>query len=292
MELRVLRYFLAVAREENISGAAEALHVTQPTLSRQLMELEEELGVKLFIRGSRKITLTDEGALLRKRAEEIIGLVRKTEAEITVPGEVISGDVYIGGGETDAMRLIAKTACELKKEHPGVRFHIFSGDAASVTERLDKGLIDFGVLIEPANVAKYDFLRLPAVDTWGVLTRRDSTLASKKAICPKDLWSLPLICSRQALEGREISGWIKRDYDKLDIAATYNLVYNASLMVEEGIGHALSLDKLVNTSGNGNLCFIPLEPKLEARLDIVWKKYQVFSKAAALFLERLRSLSK
>ncbi|MDU1910954.1 LysR family transcriptional regulator [Fusobacterium sp.] len=287
MELRVLRYFVAVAREESITRAAELLHVTQPTLSRQLMELEEELGKKLFIRGSRKLTLTDEGALLRKRAEEIIELVEKTETEIITSDEVINGDIYIGGGETDAMRIIAQTAKKLQEEYPHIRYHIFSGNAEDVTQRLDKGLLDFGILIEPADIKKYEYIKLPATDIWGLLMRKDSSLASYNTIKPENLWNIPLLCSRQSMVGKEISKWIGLDYNKLNIVTTYNLVYNASLMVEEGIGYALSLDKLVNTTGNSVLCFKPLEPKLEVGLNIVWKKSQIFSKAAKKFLERL-----
>lgn len=288
MELRVLRYFLAAAREESITGAAEILHITQPTLSRQLMELEEELGKKLLIRGNRKLTLTDEGVLLRKRAEEIIELVQKTETEITASDEIISGDIYIGGGETDAMRIIAKTAKKLQQEYPELRYHLFSGNADDVTERLDKGLLDFGVLIEPADIRKYDYIRLPVTDIWGVLMKKDSPLSSKNKIEPKDLLDLPLICSRQTMVRNEISGWLGKDFEKLNVVATYNLVYNASLMVEEGVGYALSLDKLVNTTGNSNLCFKPLEPKMEVGLDIVWKKYQIFSKVTQKFIDRLQ----
>lgn len=292
MELRVLRYFLAVARQENVSKAADFLYVTQPTLSRQLMELEEELGAKLFIRGSRKITLTDEGLLLRKRAEEILELVSKTEAEFLKPEEIVGGDIYIGGGETEAMRLIAKTAVDLRRGNPGVRFQLFSGNADDVLERLDKGLLDFGVLIEPADVKKYDSLRLPYTDVWGVLMRKDSPLGSKDSISPQDLWNEPLIGSRQSFVSDQISKWIKRNYEELDIVATYNLVYNASLMAEEGLGYVLTLDKLVNTEGSGALCFKPLNPPLEAGLVIVWKKYQVFSRAAKLFLKQImRGLS-
>lgn len=289
MELRVLRYFLAVVEQGNIISAAEALHVTQPTLSRQLMELEEELGKKLFIRGSRKISLTDEGMLLHKRAKEIIELVEKTKAEIVSSNKLINGDIYIGGGETEVMRLMAKTAKKLQKDYPDIRYHLFSGNADDVTEKLDKGLLDFGVLIEPANITKYDFLKLPAVDRWGVLMRKDSPLAKYETIKPEYLWDVPLLCSRQSMVGKELAQWIGKDFNKLNIIVTYNLVYNASLMVEEGIGYALCLDKLVNTLGNSSLCFKPLEPKMEVGLNVVWKKSQIFSKAAQKFLEILES---
>lgn len=287
MDLRVLRYFLAIAREENISRAAEFLNVTQPTLSRQIMELEYELGTKLFIRGKRKIILTDEGRLLRKRAEEITELAQKTENEFRSREEIVSGDIYIGGGETEGMALIAKLARRMQRGYPHVRFNIYSGDSKDVTERLDKGLLDFGLLIE-LNPHKYQSLKLPAVDTWGVLMRRDSPLAGRKAIKPRDLWNLPLITSRQSLAAGKLAKWLGRDFDKLNLAATYNLVYNASLMVREGMGYALCLDRLINTAGSRLLCFRPLSPPLESNLYIVWKKDQVFSRASGIFLERLK----
>lgn len=289
MELRVLRYFLAVAREESISSAADSLHLTQPTLSRQIIDLEQELGTKLLIRSNRKVTLTDAGMRLRRRAEDIVELVDKTEAEFQGPEDIISGDVHIGGGETHAMGLIANVIHQMQARHPKVRFHLYSGNADDVLERLDKGLLDFGLLIEPANHAKYDSLRLPAIDVWGVLMRRDSPLAGHKVIRPQDLWDAPLMISRQRFVSNEIAGWFQKDFEALHLAATYNLVYNASLLVEEGIGYALCLDKLVNTTGSSTLCFRPLEPRLEAGLMIVWKKHQVFSKASEAFLWNLQS---
>ena len=288
MELRILKYFLAVAREESISGAAQALHMTQPTLSRQLMDLEEELGKQLLIRGSRRITLTEEGMLLRKRAAEILDLVEKAEAELTAPDEVVNGDIYIGGGETEAMRMIAEIATGLQRSCPDIRYHLYSGNADDVTECLDKGLLDFGVLIEPANMKKYDYIRLPATDTWGLLMPRDCPLAARPVIRPQDLWDLPLITSRQSMLSNEFSGWLGKEFEKLRIVATYNLVYNASLLVAAGMGYALCLDKLVNTSEESPLCFRPLEPRMEVHLDIVWKKYQVFSGAAERFLKEVR----
>ncbi len=288
MEFRTLKYFLTVAREETISKAANVLHLTQPTLSRQLMELEEELGVKLFIRGSRKIQLTDEGQLLRKRAEEIIALVDKAEQELNHSDTFISGDIYIGGGETDVMRLVAKTAQHFQKAHPNVRYHLFSGNADDVTERLDKGLLDFGILIEPTNLTKYEYLEIPTTDTWGLLMRKDSNLASYETITSKDLKDIPLMISRQSLVDQAISDWLDESSENLNIIATYNLIFNASLMVEEGMGYALCLDKLVNTTGSSQLCFKPLSPPLEAKLNIVWKKNQVFSNAAQKFLQNLK----
>lgn len=287
MELRVLRYFLAVAKEESISGASNFLHISQPTLSRQIKELEEELGVTLFIRGNRKITLTDDGILLRKRAEEIVTLVNKTESELNREDNALNGEIYIGGGETEAMRLIVKTAQKFHSDYPNIKYHLFSGNADDVTERLDKGLLDFGILIGAANINKYDHLEIPANDTWGLLMRKDNPLASHASIKPDDLWGISLLCSRQTLVEKEISAWFGDKADKLNIIATYNLIYNASLMVEEGMGCALCLDRLVKITDNSNLCFKPLEPLLESKLNIVWKKHQVFSKTAEKFLERL-----
>ena len=288
MELRVLRYFLAVAREESISAAAESLHLTQPTLSRQLMDLEAELGKTLFLRGNRKVTLTQEGAFLRKRANEILDLVEKTQAEFQTSQEALSGDVYVGGGESDAMRLIARTAGALQSAHPQVRFHLYSGNAYDVGERLGKGLLDFGILMGTADLANYDYLQLPLYDSWGVLMRKDSPLAQKARVRPEDLWDQPLLLSRQALIKSSLSNWLQRDLGALNVVSTYNLLFNASLMVEEGLGYALALDKLINTSGDSPLCFRPLEPALRSELHVVWKKYQVFSKAAEAFLALLR----
>lgn len=200
MELRVLQYFLAVAREQSILGASEYLYLSQPTLSRQLKDLENELGKQLFIRGNRKITLTDEGMILRKRAEEILDLVKKTEGEITLSDETVTGDIYIGAGETDAVRYIAKAANRLQKIYPEIHFHMSSGDAVDVIDRLDKGLLDFGLLLGDADMAKYHYMKIPATDEWGVLMRRDSELADRKFICPEDLWDKPLIVSRQAVK--------------------------------------------------------------------------------------------
>ena len=288
MEIRVLRYFLAIAKEESISGAANLLHISQPTLSRQLMDMEKELGKSLFIRGNRKITLTEEGKFLRRRAQEIIDLVDKTQSEFNTADEIISGDVYIGGGETDAMHIIAKISYDLQKKYPNIRYHLFSGNCDDVTDKLDKGLIDFGILIDPADITKYDFIRIPQKDTWGVLMRKESPLASKDFILPSDLYDVPIITSSQSLVETELSKWLGKCVDELNVVATYNLVYNASLLVDEGMGYALCLDKLINTTGITNLCFKPLYPPLEANLNIVWKKYQVFSRASEVFLKYLQ----
>lgn len=287
MDLRVLQYFLAVAREESISAVAQSLHLTQPTLSRQLKELEEELGKQLLIRGNRRITLTEEGMLLRKRAEEILDLVRRTEKEVTQSDDLVGGEVYIGTGETDGMRQIARTANQIQREHPGIQFHIVSGDAMDVCERLDKGLLDFGILLGDFDRIKYHYMELPMQDVWGVLMQRSSPLAGKETVTPQDLWDKPLILSRQMGNKSGLYRWLQKEPAELHTVATYNLIYNASLMVDEGMGYAFTLDKLVNTRGS-NLCFRPLEPRMELGMCLVWKKYQVFSKAAELFLSRLR----
>ncbi len=292
MELRVLRYFLTIAREGSITNAANVLHVTQPTLSRQIHDLEEELGQRLFVRGSRNMRLTAEGMILRKRAEEIISMVDKTEAEFHSMSNVVSGDIYIGGGETEAVKLIAQIVCELRTAYPEIHYHLYSGNAEDVTERLDKGLLDFGLLIQPADISKYDYFNIPARDTWGVIMRKDIPLAKKETIRKEDLLNVPLICSRQVISEErhrnEFAEWFGEDFDKLDIVTTFNLVYNAAIMVEAGVGYAITIDKIANTTESSSLCFRPLEPQLDSGLNIIWKKDQVFSAAAELFLEKLR----
>ncbi|MBK0008655.1 MULTISPECIES: LysR family transcriptional regulator [Priestia] len=292
MEIRVLRYFLTVAREGNITKAADVLHVTQPTLSRQLKDLEQELGKKLFIRSSHSVILTDEGMLLRNRAEEIVNMVDKLEAEFSSMEETIGGDVYIGGGETEAMKHIARVAKDVQLRYPNIRYHLYSGNEEDITERLDKGLLDFGILIQPANISKYNYLNMPAKDVWGVVMTKDSSLAVKESIQAADLLEVPLICSRQAMKQtfskNEFADWFGEDFHKLNIVTTYNLAYNAAILVEEGVGYAITLDKIVNTSTTSNLCFRPLQPRLESGLNIVWKKHHVLSAAAAAFLKELQ----
>ncbi len=288
MDIRVLQYFLAVAREESITKAAERLNMTQPPLSRQLKDLEDELGKQLLIRGSKKITLTEDGMLLRKRAEELVDLMEKTKAELTSPNENINGDIHIGCGETESISFFAQAAWDLQQKHPLIHYHIYSGDAERVMERLDKGLIDFGLLVGPVDINKYDYMRLPLKDTWGVLMRKDSPLAEKESIIAEDLWSKPLIISHQTSINSEMFSWLKADVSKLNIVATYDLVYNASLFVKKGLGYVITLDKLINTTGDSALCFRPLYPALEAGLCIVWKKYQVFSRASNAFLNQLQ----
>lgn len=287
MEIRVLQYFLAVAREQSISAAAQSLHLSQPTLSTQLKALEQELGRQLLIRGtkgSRKVTLTEEGMILRKRAEEILTLVDRAQEEIVHGDGEVEGEVSIGAGETDTVRLFARAAGRLRRQHPGIRLRISSGNADFVLEQLDKGLIDFGLLFSEVDDHKYQSMTIPLRDTWGVLMRKDAPLAEKETITPEDLWDKPLILSHQ--RGGGVLQWLGREPSQLSIVATYNLVYNASLLVDEGLGYALCFDKLINTQGS-SLTFRPLDPPILAEATVVWKKYQVFSKAARLFLEEL-----
>ena len=291
MDIRVLQYFLAVAREESITKAAQSLRMTQPPLSRQLKDLEEELGKQLLIRGSKKVTLTEDGMLLRKRAEELVALMEKTKAELASSNENISGDIYIGCGETESISFLAQAAQDLQVKHPLIHYHIYSGDAERVIEKLDKGLIDFGLLVGEADISKYDYLRLPQKDLWGVLMRKDSPLADKKTICAEDLWNKPLIVSHQTSINTEMFRWLRADISKLNIVATYDLIYNAAQFVKKGFGYVITLDRLINTTGDSNLCFKPLFPTLEAELYIVWKKYQVLSRASSTFLRQMQNTS-
>lgn len=291
MELRVLKYFLEVAREGSITAASLSLQVTQPTLSRQLKDLEEGLGQKLFIRGSHNITLTPEGMLLRKRAGEIMAIVEKTEDEFYSLGESISGTIHIGGGESSAMKAIAEVFREIQEEYPGIHCDLYSGNAEDVMDRLDKGVIDFGVVIQPVDISKYNSVCLPDKDVWGIVLRKDHPLAAKKTITPNDMLDVPLIASRYMIRqervGNPYQNWFGGNLEKLNVVATYNLIYNAAILVESGLGCAITIDKLVNVTRYSSLCFRPFSPLLESGLDIVWKKYQVFSPAATLFLEKI-----
>lgn len=291
MEIRVLKYFLAVAREGSITAAANALHLTQPTLTRQMQDLEYELKQKLFVRGKHNITLTEEGMLLKDRAEEIIEMVHKTKSDIMSSSENLKGDIYIGCGETEAMHYVAEVIKEVQDAYPNIVFHIHSGNAEEVMERLDKKLLDFGVLIQPVDITKYDNITLPTTDIWGVLMRKDAPLAQFESVKLENLQNIPLITSRQVTrksQNNDYTKWFQGKFETFNIVATYNLIYNAALLVKSGIGYAVTLDKLANTSSESELCFRPFEPKLEAKLDIVWNKFQVHSAAANLFLQKLQ----
>ncbi|MBO5575867.1 MAG: LysR family transcriptional regulator [Ruminococcus sp.] len=289
MDIRVLRYFLAVAREQSFSLAAQRLYLSQPTLSRQLRELEEELGKKLLIRGNKGVTLTEEGMMLRKRAEEIVELLDKTEQEVRNSSDHVSGKIYIGAGETYAIKLIADTARKLQEDHPGIDYSIYSADGTDVLERLDKGLLDFGLIFQHPDAAKYESIEIPLKDTWGVLVRKDHELAGASSLKLEELKDYPLIIPRQPNHNTMISDLVMKHAPDAHIAAEYNLVYNASVLVDEGLGCAVTFDRLINTSGDSRVCFIPFEPKIEATCSFVWKRYSIFTKPAEVFLSQFIS---
>ena len=290
MELRVLKYFLIVAQEENFTRAAEKLHLSQPTLSRQLRDLEEEYGKQLLIRGARHVTLTQDGLLLRKRAEEILSLVAKTESELLSTEDAISGEIRIGAGESINFQLIMQAAAEFRQKHPAIRFHIITGDGSSNLYMLDRGLIDFAYDYGRHDPNRYQELALPVHDRWGVLLRKDDALAQNQAIRASDLWLKPLIISRQVLNdtthGEALLQWLAKQQEELTIAGSYNLIFNASLMVEAGLGYALAFTDIINTQGSG-LCFRPLEPPVYTQPNIFWNRNQFFSPASKLFLDLL-----
>ena len=289
MEIRVLKYFLAVAQNESIVKAADVLNITQPTLSRQIMELEKELKTKLFFRGKRntKITLTDDGKLLYRRANELVELFNKTEAEFKFENENISGEIYIGGGETSAISYIAKTINSLSILYPNIKFHFYSGNGEDVSEKLDKGILDFGLFIEPFDKKDYDFIELPQKDLWGLLVKKNDFFNNKLYIEPSDLVDLPLISSRQFLVKNLLSGWLGYNYEKLNIVGTYNLLYNASILVKEGFGNALCINDIINTKGT-DLLFIPLKPELKVGVIFAWKKNRSLSKCNKIFLSEFQ----
>lgn len=287
MELRILRYFLAVAREGSITHAARRLHISQPTLSKQLKDLEAELGKKLFVRSSFSVRLTEEGMLLHKRAEDILDMVDKTETEFKALGEIHGGDIRIGAAESDGIKYLARHIKELQTQYPRIRVHLYSGDRNDLAERLEQGLLDFAVLVESNDLSKYNHLPLPGADTWGVILRRDHPLAKKEAATPEDLVGIPLICPRQGLQ-KELSDWFREKVDRLNIIATCNLAYNGGILAREGLGCMLSFDKLVGTGPDSPLCFRPLKPPLHSKLFLAWKKYAVFSPVAEVFLQEMQ----
>ena len=284
MELRVLKYFLEVAREESVPRAALKLNITQPTITRQIAQLEEELGEKLYLRESYGIRLTQEGLLLKKRAEELIELEEKIKLEFS--SHDISGTLYIGAGETAGVKYVGKILKRLHEKFPGIKYRMISGDSFDLVDILDKGLIDFALFVgQINNLNKYNFLTLPDSDTWGVIVRSDDELAQKNFITPEDLKGRELLFSHQAKAHGEFSTWLGYPQDELNITGTHNLIYNASVMVREGLGVLLTIDGIINTEGGSGLKFIPLKPEIKASLVLAWKKEAVFSKAAKKFLE-------
>lgn len=288
MEIRVLRYFLEIAREGNMTRAAESLHVSQPTLSKQMKELEAELGKKLFRRGSSSVSLTNEGMLLRKRAEDILDMVDKTTDEFSALDDVTGGDVRIGCAESCQIKYLARIIKEFRKKYPLFRYHLTSGNTEQVTERLDRGLFDFAVIVEPPDLSKYNFIEIPESNIWGVIMRKDSPLAQKKRILAEDLFGLQLICSEQAVQ-EDLPRWCGEKMDRLLFSGSTNLFYNGTVFVKEGLGYLLTFDGLADTSSCSGLCFRPLEPALETKMFLIWKKYQVFTPIAELLLEAMKA---
>lgn len=287
MEFRVLEYFLAIAREGSFSKAAKQLHITQPTLSRQISDLEKEIGKVLFIRGKKQVSLTEDGVFLFNRAKEIVSLKDKTLIEFSKNDDNVYGDVYIGGGESLGMSLIAKTIKLTQDKYPNIRFHLFSGNAESVVEKLERGLIDFGILINSCVTDKYEHIKLGVCDQLGVLMRKDDVLANKNTISISDITNKPLIVSAQeSLENIAKNNYEFNELTKKAIC-TYNLLYNASLLVREKVGYCICIDNIINTKGS-DLIFKPLEPRIDVKLILVYKKYNIFSKAASIFLDLLK----
>jgi len=287
LEIRNLRYFLAVAREENMTRAAETLHVTQPTLSKTMKALEDELGKKLFVRHSFSISLTEEGELLRNRAEDLVTMADKIEKEFLSLDELTGGELYFGLAESYQIRHLAKEIRLLKERYPGLRYHITSGDTEQVTEKLDKGLLDFAVICDVPDGRKYEYIAFPEGDIWGLILPADAALAKKESIRIEDLLGLPLFASEQGWEG-DIRGWAGEHFAQLRLEGSFRLAYNASMFVREGLGYQLTFRNLVDVSEVSGLVFRPLEPKLEVKLYLIWNRYQAFTPIAERFLAQIR----
>ena len=287
MEIRVLRYFMEIAREENMTKAAEQLHISQPALSKEIKKLEEELGHPLFIRTNKNMRLTDEGILLKKRVRDILEMVDKTTEEFNSLDSITGGEIRIGCAESIQIKYLARTIKLFKKKYPNFIFHIFSGDTEAVAERLDRGLLDLAVIVEPPNLSKYNYLPVPESDKWGVVMRRDSHLAKKSELTFNDIYGLPLFVSEQSIKA-DFPRWCGENTEKLNIAGTFNLAFNGSVFVREGLGYLLTFENLVNTSEESELCFCPIVPLLKTKMYIIWKKYQIFSPIAELFLKKLK----
>lgn len=286
MDIRVLKYFLAVAREENITRAAESLHITQPSLSKQIMDLEQELGKQLLVRGKRKVSLTDEGILLQKRAEDIVALVEKTEREISSDTANISGEIAIGGSLTHTL---LQAASSIRLQYPDITFQFYSGDATDITERLDHGNLDFAVLLQPIDTSKYEYIALPDSSLWGVLMQNKSPFSDRNVIRKEDLLQMPLILHRRIGLQQTIANWAQTDIHHLQVAATYNVVHGSpAAMVQNNIGYFLTTRDLLSPTLDDNMVFRPLEPQLRVQYNLVWKRQNIFSKAAGLFREKVQ----
>lgn len=288
MEVRELRYFLAAAREENITHAAETLHITQPSLSKQLMELEKKLGKKLFIRGKKKIMLTEEGILLRKRAEEIVELVEKTEQEISSENDQIVGNIYLGGSTPN---IVLQAATQIRKKYPEVKFNFYSGDAVEVSERLNHGSLDFAVMLQPIDNVKYDFISLPEHSEWGMLMPKTDSLTGKGYITKDDIKSIPIIMHQRIGLQNEIAHWAGINIEDLNIVATYNVVHGSPIcFVQNELGYFLTTREMLAPKLDDSVCFLPLKPQIPTQLALVWKKHAVFSNTSKVFMKKIEEL--
>lgn len=290
MDIRILRYFLMVAKEGNITKAAENLHITQPTLSRQLMDLEERVGTTLFVRGKKQITLTDKGILLQQRAKEIIGLLEKTERDISENENIISGIVSVGCVETIVSQMLSKAMKEFKEKYPMIKYELYSADGDDIKEKIDRGDIDVGILVEPVESAKYDYIRIPYYDQWGVVVKDTSSIATKEYINVNDLIDIPLIIPRRNIVKDEISRWLNIPQDKLNIVASINFLTNALLLVQEGFGCVICVEGAFSIRRVEGICFVPLIPKRTAGHVLVWKKNRIFNTATSLFIRFIKEL--
>lgn len=288
MDIRLLEYFLAVAKYGNITRASEQLHVTQPTISRQLMELEETVGTTLLIRGKRQITLTEAGVLFQQRAEQIVSLMEKTMRDITDQDDLLGGTVAIGCVESCVSRMLPEVLAGFSERFPNVRYEFYSADGDDIREKLDRGDLDFGILLEPVETAKYDFFRLPYWETWGVVMRKDDPLAQKESIRKEDMLSIPLILPRREIVQDHIAGWFGIDRNQLNVFAAHNLLNNAALLVEAGLGYGVCVGGSLEIRGGENLCFVPLSPEWTTGHVLAWKKNRVFHSAANRFREYVR----
>ncbi len=289
MEIRVLRYFLEIAREGNITRASKRLHVTQPTLSRQMKDLEKELGKKLFKRGSSSVSLTDEGMLLRKRAEDLLAMADKIENEFKNMNEFAGGDIYIGAAESHLIKYLARAVKNLNRNYKNITYHITSGGTEQVTEKLDKGLLDIAFIVEPPDLSKYNYLEIPEFDTWGAVMRKDCPLAKKDSVTIDDLVDYPIFCSVQSIKA-DLPRWCGEKSEQLNLMATFNLAGNGGVFVKEGLGIELTFDKLLDTSKESELCFRPIIPNLENKMYVIWRKYQVFTPVTELLVNELKEM--
>lgn len=288
MEIRILRYFLTVVREESITKASEVLHITQPTLSRQLAQMEKDLGVKLFDRGTRKIKLTNEGILLRRRAEEILQLIDKTEKELVEQEEQVEGKISMGCGEIAAVQLLSQIIKSFRQKYPLVTFDIFTATADLVKEQMDKGLLDIGLFLEPIDMEKYEFTRLDIGEKWVVLMRSDDPLTARETITAKDLSELPLILPRRMNVQNELASWFGSYYDRLNVVFTSNLSTNSSIMVNSGLAYSLVIEGAVPFLDHSKVTYRPLDPPLTATSVLAWKRGQPFSLATTKFIQHIQ----